>query len=238
MKYFRIFLIILVGFLMMPLVSAKEKTVSFIEYKEAIHYDERSIKEDDFTKEMDLVGDKRYEETFVIRNDSKKKIETFLLLESTSADGSYNDIMDYATLKVSLDDTVLYDGSASVMNYALEREKLYDLVSLGKLEKKSQQNLKIELTLLDSYQSVSNNKFAYITVSFYTKDQNKNYTLIEKATPQMIYNFLDVWVFCGVCVFVGLLILSILYVKKHPIKKKEKKDEEEENKEEKESKKK
>ncbi len=238
MKYLEIFLILLIGFSMIPLVSAKEKTVSFIDYKKGFYYDERKIKEEDFTREMDLISEKKYEETFIVRNDSSQKREVFLFLESTAEDGSYNDIMEYSSLKVSLDDTVLYEGSASLMDYAIEKNKLYDFISLGKLDKKSMQELKILLTLTGDYQSKSKNKFAYVTASFYTKDSKDDYVLIEKATPQMIYNFLDVWVFCGVCVLVGVLCLSIYYMKKHPLKKKEKKDKEKDSKEEKETKKK
>jgi len=216
---------------MMPLVSAKEKTVSFIDYKEGFYYDERRIKEEDFTEEMSLVGDKKYEETFIIRNDSSHKKEVFLALESMAEDGSYNDIMEYCSLKVFLDDKVLYDGSASIMDYVQEREKLQEFVSLGKLDKKSIQELKILLTLTGDYQAKSKNKFAYVTASFYIKDSQKNYTLVEKATPQMIYNFLDVWVFCGVCVLVGLLLLSIYYWKKNAYKRKVKEKDKDKDKE-------
>ena len=222
MKYLKIFVLLLVAFFTIPLVSAKEKTVSFIEYKKGFYYDERVLKEEGLTKQMNLTGDRKYEETFILRNDSNVKKEVFLSLESMAEDGSYNDIMEYCHLKVVLDGKTLYDGSANIMDYASEKDKLLELVSLGKLEEKSQQKLEIELTLSGEYQNSSKNKFAYVTSSFYTKDKQKNYVLIEKATPQMIYNFLDVWVFCGVCVFIGILLLSIYYIGKHSNKKKDK----------------
>ncbi len=228
----KIIIIFLILFSFCISVSAKDKTFSLITYEKDLYYDGRYMKEENFKKTMDLVGDKTYQDTYVIENNTKKEQELFLLLESVAEDGSYNDIMEYSHLKVSLDDTIVYDGSASVMDYTASKNELYDFVSLGKFEKMSSKKLSIELVLSSDYQGKSKNKFAYVTSSFYIKNADKNFSMIEEATPQMIYNFLDVWVFCGVCVLVSILLLSIIYIRKHPLKKKEKKEDKEEEKKE------
>lgn len=229
MKIIKILLLFVISFGFVLSVSAREKTFSLIEYKDSIYYDGRYLKEENFKKEMDFIKDKKYQDTFLIQNDTKKDREIFLLLENISADGSYNDIMEYCHLTVSLDDKIIYDGSASGMDYTTSKGELYDFVSLGKIEKKEIKKLVIELVLSSDYPNLSQNKFAYVTPSFYLQDEDKSFVLIEEATPQMIYNFLSVWIFCGVCVFVALFVLSIFYIRKHPLKKKEKEDKEKEN---------
>ena len=237
MKTVKIIFIFIIGFFITLSVSAREKTFSLIEYKKGLYYDGRYLKEEQFKKEMDLIQDKKYQDTFVIQNNTKKDREVFLLLESVSAEGSYNDIMEYGYLKVMLGDKVLYEGSSSGMDLATNKESLHDFISLGKITKKDSAKIQIELTVSNEYTAKSKNKFAYVTSSFYIQNKDKSFSVIPEATAQMIYNFLDVWVFCGVCVFIGLLFLSIFYIRKHPFKKKNKENKGKEEKEEKDKKK-
>ena len=232
MKKIRIVFLVLISFFLLTNVFAKEKIFSLIDYKKGVYYDERKMNENDFTKEMNLVTGKTYQESITIRNETSKEQELYLLLESVGADGSYNDIMEYSHLKVSLDGKEIYNDTAKIMDYVGNKENLYDYVPLGKLKEKSSQKLEIELVLNDEYRMNSENSFAYITCSFHQKEKDNTFTVVEKATPQMIYNFLSIWIFCGVCVFVSLLGLSIYYLKRHPLKKKDKeeKDKKEEKK--------
>ena len=223
-------------------VFAEDKVLILEEVKNHYYYDRHSSI-DLFQQEIKMNELKPFVSELEIQNNSDLNKEVFLLFESKGQDGSYNDLMAYLDLKITLDDKVVYEGSGEPLDYSPNSNDLHDYISIGKLNGKSTSHLKIEMNVSEEYTSVSDNSFAYVMYSFYQKEK-KEYIEIEELTPDMLYNFLDVWVFCGVCVLFAVLILSLVVYriktrykkkeKKEKKKKKKKKDGEEEVEEEKE----
>ena len=222
---------ILVFFLMTMSVLAKDKTFILEEVNHEFYYDEHSSV-DSFQQEIKMKELKPYSHTIQIMNNSDSTKELFLLFESKGEDGSYDDLMDYLHLRILVDDKEVYNDSAETQNLASKHEDLHDFISIGKIKGKELTTLKIEMTVKEEYLSVSNNQFAYVTWKFYQLDKDKDYVEIEELTPALMYNFLDVWVFCGVCVLFALLLLSLyIYRQKTKYKREAKKEEKRKKKE-------
>ena len=83
-----------------------------------------------------------------------------------------------------MDDKVLYDDSASILNYA-SNTNLYDYISLGDISKNSSCALQFDLQLSSEYQKISNNKFAYLHYSFYSLDSDKDYVEIKPFSKEV-----------------------------------------------------
>ncbi len=204
-------------------VFAEDKVLILEEVKNHYYYDRHSSI-DSFQQEIKMNELKPFVSELDIQNNSDLKKEVYLLFESKGEDGSYNDLMAYLDLKITLDDKAVYEGSGEPLDYSPNSNDLHDYISIGKIKGKDISHLKIEMNVSNEYASVSNNSFAYVTYSFYQKEK-KEYIEIEELTPDMLYNFLDVWVFCGVCVLFAVLLLSlVLYRIKTRYKKKEKKE--------------
>ena len=220
-------LTILFVFLFTINVSAKDKTFIMEEINHQYYYEEHSTV-DSFQQEIKMNDLKTYSNTIQIMNNSDLSQEVFLLFESKGEDGSYDDLMDYLHLKIFLNDKEVYNDSAETQNLASKREDLHDFISIGKIKGKDLSTLKIEMTVSEEYKEISNNQFAYVTWKFYQKDSDKDLVEIEELTPALMYNFLDVWVFCGVCVLFAVLLLSLFYYRLKTKRKREQKKEEKE----------
>ena len=231
---------ILIGLLMFLFVidvSAKDKTFIIEEINHQYYYEEHSTV-DFFQEEIKMDELKTYSDTIQIMNNSDSSREVFLLFESKGEDGSYDDLMDYLHLKIYLNDKEVYNDSAETQNLASKHEDLHDFISIGKIKEKDLSTLKIEMNVSEEYKNISDNQFAYVSWSFYQKDKDNDFVEIEELTPALMYNFLDVWVFCGVCVLFAVLLLSLyLYRQKTKYKREAKKQEKEEKEKEKEEKK-
>lgn len=215
-------------------VFAKDKTLILEEVNKEYYYEEHSTV-DDFVQEVKMNELKTYENTVQIMNNSDLSKDVFLLFESKGEDGSYDDLMDYLHLSITLDDQEVYNDSAETQNLASKHEDLHDFISIGKLKGKDLSTLKISMTVSEEYKSISDNQFAYVKWTFYQKDKDNDFMEVEELTPALMYNFLDVWVFCGVCVLFAVLLLSLfLYRTKTKRKREQKKEEKEKEKLEKE----
>ena len=233
MKWFKYcFLLIL---FIPVMVFSKNKMVVFEEYSNNLYYNERYSSPDDFIQEVTISSGKTYTQSFLLNNRSHLKKDIFLLFESRGEDGSYDDLLEYLNLRILINDKVVYEGSGEIANYATKSEDLYDFISIGKIPEKEDSTLQIEMTIKDEYQELSNNQYAYVEWSFYTQDKNKEYVEVKSISPGTLYNFLEVWVFIGVCLLFSLLLLGLFLYKnrktyKHKDKKEKKKKEKEESK--------
>ena len=206
-----LFFVFLFLFSLLSVVLAKEQVFSFIIHDDVLYYDSKLLKEDDFSQILNLSEQKEFSNTFTFKNDSNRKIPLYLFLESKEEDGSYANLFDYLTLKVSMDDKVLYDDSASILNYA-SNTNLYDYISLGDISKNSSCALQFDLQLSSEYQKISNNKFAYLHYSFYSLDSDKDYVEIKPFSKEKFYLSFGVWMFCIVCIIFAFVLLTIIYI--------------------------
>ena len=225
--------ILVVFILFSPLfVMAKDVKFSLVDYKGNLSYNDRFISSENFIKKLD-VSKQNFSYQMVVENATLQKQKLFLLLESKSQDGSFDDLLDYLSIQVMVDDDLIYDGSASIMNYSNQKNDFRDFISLGTFSKKSSHTLKVEMTIDEEYYPSSTNQFAYIYFSFYTQ-KNKEYVEIEEVRNDMIYNTLDIREFSLICILVASLIFIFLFLryrrKRTSILKKSKKEEKEEKK--------
>lgn len=222
----------LIALCLFPLwVDAKDTKLSLLKDHDVLCYDGKTIKDEDLMKEMDLTSSEVFKNELVIENTTGDDYQIYFLLSTKEQDGSFNDLLDYLTLKVYVDDKVVYDGTGSVIDFATEKEDLHDFISLGSILKASSSVMRVEASVSNDYASVSNNTFAYLIWEFYIRDKDKEFIKIEELSTEQFYNWMDIWVFCLVCIIVAGIILFIYYRRKkrslHPVEdsKKEKKEE-------------
>lgn len=231
MKYLKTFLILL-SFLSIP-VAAKENRVVLIEDKGNLYYDNRYIKENNFTEEVNS-SKMEYQKDFVVDNQTKNKREIFLLVESIGQDGSYNDLMDSLHIKVIRDEKVLYDDTGSGIDLSHQERDLHDFISIGSFAFKEHSTIHV---IIDSEEADLSGYFHY---SFYYKDKDNTYTEVLKYTDDMFYNSYDIWIFvCFSIVLAGIILFVLIHrykIENHPEIAKKKREEKEKKKEEKKNK--
>ena len=194
-------------------VQAKEPELTFIKDKEHIYYESFRVKEEDFSSTIEFAKESSLSTTFSLVNNCGENLSLYLLLDSKAQDGSYNDLLDYMSLKVTLNNKVVYEDSAKILNQSSKELDLHDYIPIGELTDSEPQKLLIEMTVLDDYKAVSKNQFAYINYSFHYLDKTQEYIEIEPFTSDMYYN-LSVFVFLGIFFGIIFFILLLYFIHK------------------------
>ena len=232
---FKKVLLLITFFLTIP-VYAKDDTLYLTKQKDAIYYDERFIDTSLLRMEVDTKKNETYETSFKVENATGEDQKIYLLMDSKSEDGTFNELLESVAVQVTYQNKVVYDGTASIFNDSGNSKELNGFIYLGNIKKNEGDTLKILFNVSDSYYKESNNSYAYVSFSFYTLNKKKEYIEIETLTPEMFYNYLSVWIFCCFCAIVGLFILFMPLIRKkihlpeiHLKKKKEDENKEKEN---------
>lgn len=229
---FKKILLIIIFCLSIP-VYGKEDTLYLTKQKGSIYYDERFIDTSLLSLEVDTTKNETYDTSFKVENATGEDQKIYLLMDSKSEDGTFNELLESVAVQVTYQNKVVYDGTASIFNDSGDSKELHGFIYLGNIKKNDGDTLKIIFNVSDSYYKESNNSYAYVSFSFYTMTQKKEYIEIETLTPEMFYNYLSVWIFCVFCAFVGILILFMPMIRKKihlpEIHLKKKKEAEEDN---------
>ena len=161
-----LFMMLLVLFLFPITIFSKNNILSLVEDEGYLYYDQKYIKDKDFT--IRIKKNETYKNTFTIKNDTTYSYPLYFLLESNSFEEANDDILDYLMISIKRDGKLLYSGSASIFNYSSDSTKLHEFVSLNKFTGRSSSNIEIGLQLSDDYFSQHKNSYTYVTFSFYT----------------------------------------------------------------------
>ena len=195
-------------------VYAKDDTFYLTKQKGAIYYDERFLDTSLLQVEVDTQNNDTYDTSFQIENATGENQKLYLLMDSKSEDGTFNELLESVAVSVRFQDKVIYDGTASIFNDSGDSSHLHSFVYLGDFKNNQGGLLEISFNIAEDYFKESKNSFAYVSYSLYTMNQNKEYIKIETLTPEMLYNYLSVWIFCIFCTFVGLFILFLPTIRK------------------------
>ncbi len=206
-------IIILLLFFTIP-VYAKDDVFYMTKQKDSVYYDERFIDSSLLEVEVDTTKDNTYETSFQIENATGEDQKLYLLMDSKSEDGTFNELLESVAVRVTYQDKVVYDGSAAIFNDSGESSELNGFVFLGDIENSQGGLLNIAFNVSDDYYKESNNTFAYVSYSFYKLNEKKEYVAIETLTAEMFYNYLSVWIFCIFCAVVGGIIIFMPIIKK------------------------
>ena len=224
------FIVLLVLFIFPITIFSKNNILSLVEDKEYLYYDQKYLKDNDFT--IRIKQNQVYKKNFTVKNDTPHSYPLYFLLESNSFEEANDDVLDYLMISIKRDGKLIYNGSANIFNYSSDSTKLHEFVSLNKFTSRSSSNIEFELQLSNDYFSQYKNSYTYVTFLFYVDGEDNEKILLNPYTREMFYNYLDVWVFCLFCILVSFIILIIIFIRK---KIKIKKLKREENKELKES---
>ena len=159
-------IVILLLFFTIP-VYAKDDVFYMTKQKDSVYYDERFIDSSLLEVEVDTTKDNTYETSFQIENATGEDQKLYLLMDSKSEDGTFNELLESVAVRVTYQDKVVYDGSAAIFNDSGESSELNGFVFLGDIEKSQGGLLNIAFNVSDDYYKESNNTFAYVSYSFY-----------------------------------------------------------------------
>ena len=216
------FIMLLVLFIFPITIFSKNNILSLVEDKGYLYYDQKYIKDKDFT--IRIKENETYKKSFTIKNDTVHSYPLYFLLESNSFEEVNDDVLDYLMISIKRDEKLIYNGSASVFNYSSDYTKLHEFVSLNKFTSRSSSNIEFELKLSNDYFSQHKGSYTYVTFLFYVDGEDNEKLLLNPYTREMFYNYLDVWVFCLFCIFVSCVVLTIIFIRKRMKTKKLKRE--------------
>ncbi len=217
----KIYFIMLVVLFIFPItIFSKNNILSLVEDKGYLYYDQKYIKDKDFT--IRIKENETYKNIFTIKNDTTHSYPLYFLLESNSFEEANDDILDYLMISIKRDGKLIYNGSANIFNYSSDSTKLHEFVSLNKFISRSSSNIEFELKISNEYFSQHKESYCYVTFLFYTDGEDNEKLLLNPFTREMFYNYLDIWVFCLFCILVSFIIIIIIFVSKRMKTKKRK----------------
>ena len=150
-------------FLITP-VSALENKIFFSTDGDRIYYDSLLIDENIFMKHLDMVPGKFYTDELVIENGTDIEYKVFFKVGAVS-----DELLDNIFMKIYLDDTLIYDGVATGVDYLDNGVNLQNAIFLKSMSSGARSTMRVETSLSKEYSNINNYDISSIDWSFYAQ---------------------------------------------------------------------
>lgn len=226
----KILFIFLTFFLSINIVLAKENKLSISSSDNKLYYDSKLLDTNTFMKHLDMIPGSTFTDNLIIENETKFNFNLYLKINNRNN----NELLDYMTMKIYLDDKLVYDGDMIGSGLFYENDALNNSFLVGNFSANQLSNLRVVTNLSTDYSNINNNDSLIIDWKFYAetkddinkKDDIEEETIIEiipaPITGINIDKLLIIIISCGLCL-AGCILIIIL------IKKRNKDDKYEEN---------
>ena len=165
MKKYWIWILIL--FILILPVNAASSKLYFTSSGDRLYYDSNKFNKDMFMNYDKMIPGEVYDDELIIENDSDTDYVLFFqVIEKQGQDDLANELLDNITMKLYLDDKLIYDGYAKGLDYNDSKIDLQNVIRLGEFKKGYESRLKVEVSLLPSYSNLDS-VTSYIDWSFY-----------------------------------------------------------------------
>ena len=169
----KIITFLLLFFLIISPVNALENKLYFTEEDGQLYYQSSLIDEKVFLKHLDMMPGDTFRDELIIENGTEEAHELYFKVIPVDNDSNVRDLFDHLTMKIYLDDELIYDGFVRGLDYSNTGVNLQDVVLLGKFEPEDRSVMVVETKLLESYGSTKvygNSKIDWTFYADYRKD--------------------------------------------------------------------
>ena len=226
----KILFIFLTFFLSINIVLAKENKLSISSSDNKLYYDSKLLDTNTFMKHLDMIPGSTFTDNLIIENETKFNFNLYLKINNRNN----NELLDYMTMKIYLDEKLVYDGDMIGSGLFYENDALNNSFLVGNFSANQLSNLRVVTNLSTDYSNINNNDSLIIDWKFYAetkddinkKDDIEEETIIEIIPAPITGINIDklpvIIISSGLCL-VSLIAIFIL------IKKRNKDDKYEEN---------
>lgn len=176
----KILFIFLTFFLSINIVLAKENKLSISSSDNKLYYDSNLLDTNTFMKHLDMIPGSTFTDNLIIENETKFNFNLYLKINNRNN----NELLDYMTMKIYLDEKLVYDGDMIGSGLFYENDALNNSFLVGNFSANQLSNLRVVTNLSTDYSNINNNDSLIIDWKFYaeTKDDINKKDDIEEET--------------------------------------------------------
>ena len=164
-------------------VFALDNKLYLTESDNKIYYDTSLFDSTKFMYHIDMVPGGNYTDELVIENAAGFPLTVYLKVKDQEQSAAAEELLDNISMKVYLNDSMIYDGKVKGLDYNLNGINLQDSVLLKKMSNKEQAKISVELSLSEEYSNKEFNDFSYLNWVFIA-EFDKQFTPDPEPTPE------------------------------------------------------
>lgn len=192
------------------LVYAKESKLYLIEKNNKLYYDNSLLEGNTFIKNLDMLPGNSYSDELIIENGSNKTYYLYFKIEEKDNSKEANELLDSISMKLYLDDNLIYDGNIKGLDYNGNGINLQDIIPLKQFNPGDSGKLSVETSLAPEYSNKDNKEVSNIDWVFYYQFEDNDPIKIVSAPSTGINkdNLPIIIISTGLCL-IGILIIMI-----------------------------
>lgn len=168
----KIFAILFASIIIATPVFAEEKNRVYVyEKDEKIYYDSKQF-DDRFMVHENMVPGDSYSDTLVVENGTSYEHDIYFKIELDETNtANAKDLLDYISMKVYINDKLLYDGKAKGEDYTSKGVDLTDAVFIKRFAAHESVSMRVETHFDENFEDLENHDVAHTHWHFYLSDQ-------------------------------------------------------------------
>ncbi len=184
-------------------VFAKENKIYFTESNDRIYYDSSLIDDNLFMKHLDMVPGKKYIDELKIENGTDILYDVYFKVQSKS-----DELLDNILMKIYLDDTLIYDGIATGIDYFDKGVNLQDAIFLESMNSGKVSTMRVETSLSKEYSNIENYDTSSIDWSFYAQYGNND---VQPMIPKTGIDYVEKYPILSLSIISFVLFVVIFF---------------------------
>lgn len=213
----KIILLIFAFFISLNLVSAKENKLYISSSDNKLYYDSKLFDINKFMNYLDMIPGDTFNDELIIENNTKYTFKLYLKIKNRNN----NDLMDYLSMKLYLDNNLMYDGDVIGTNL----NNLDDVYYVGTFKPNQVSKLDAFVNFSIDYSNMDNKDTLIVDWIFYAKtdeitekNNTDNNSVIVEILPapttgiNLDSNFIGYGIL-GLCL-ISSIVIVILFGKK------------------------
>lgn len=207
----KILLLIVAFFMSFNIVLAKENKLYISSSDNKLYYDSKLFDTNKFMNYLDMIPGDTFNDELIIENNTKYTFKLYLKIKNRNN----NDLMDYLTMKLYLDDKLMYDGDV----IETKLNNLDDVYYVGTFTPNQVSKLDAFVNFSIDYSNMENKDTLIVDWIFYAetdeiKDKSDVVEILPAPTTGINLNSNMIgYIILGLCL-VGSIVIVILFGKK------------------------
>ena len=200
----------LLCFVFLTTVEAKDNKLYFREESNGnLYYDSKEFDEDVFIKHLDMLPGSEYEDELLLENGTSRDYTLYFKVIPREQSEKADELLDSISMKIYLDDVLIYDGMARGLNYDEETINLQEVIKLKELKSHNSSKMKVITKLDEEYSDIENADTSYIDFEFYAQYELKPPRRINPYTGDNITKYIII----GGVALLAIVIMLISLIK-------------------------
>lgn len=158
--------IVLILFLTIGIVNARENRLYFTNNGDRLYYDSSKYDDEYFMKHIDMVPGSSFEDKLTIENGSMYDYKLYFRVKNREQSELAKELLENVEMQIYLDGKLLYDGYANGFDYSHDGLDLTNTIYIGEYEANSSGEIVAKTKLSNEYSNTENDEFSYVEWEF------------------------------------------------------------------------